>query len=294
MRNYKIIADSTCDLNANLEKEFDIEVMPLSFTIDGKTYQNFLDGREINLDDFYKKMEEGHNPKTSQINANSIEEVFRKYLELGNDILYICISSGISGTFNSARIAKEMLEEEYKDAKIIVIDSLCASAGEGLLVSLAVNKKKEGLSIEDNAKYLDKIKFNIKHSFTVLDVEYLKRGGRLKATAAFAAKVLNIKPVLYVNDEGKLIARGKKHGRKAAISSILNEAINGINTTDEFMTIVAGASCKADCDYCKAWLEEKYKELNVKSNIVITNIGPVIGSHSGPGTLAIFTLCDKR
>lgn len=294
MREYIIVTDSTCDLTDDLANEFGVLVLPLTFTIDGKDYQNYLDGREIDLNSFYKKMEEGHTPKTSQLNTVFIEDNFRKILQDNKDILYICFSSGLSGTYNAARIAKETLLDEFKDANILVVDSLCASAGEGLLVSEAAKKKKEGLSLEDNYNYLEGLKLRIKHSFTVLDVDYLKRGGRLKATAALAAKVLNIKPVLYVNDEGKLVALAKKHGRKAAINTILTNAIEGIDTTMEFLTIVSGAACIDDCNYCKNWLEEKYKELNIHSKVVITDIGPVIGAHSGPGTLAIFTIGNHR
>lgn len=294
MKEYVVVTDSTCDLTDELAKENQIEVLPLTFTIDGKDYLNYLDGREINLNDFYEKMKEGHNPKTSQLNAVFIEESFKKILEDGKDILYVCFSSGLSGTYNAARIAKENLLDEFKDANIYVVDSLCASAGEGLLVLEAAKKKNEGLSLEDNYNYLEALKLRIKHSFTVLDVDYLQRGGRLKATAALAAKVLNIKPVLYVNNEGKLVALAKKHGRRAAINTILTNAIDGIDKTMEFTTIVSGAACIDDCNYCKEWLEVKYKELNIHSKVVITNIGPVIGSHSGPGTLAIFTIGNHR
>lgn len=294
MKEFVIVTDSTCDLNSQLEKELALTVLPLNFTIDNITYLNYLDGREINLNDFYKKMEEGHNPKTSQLNQTFIADNFREILEQGKDVLYVAFSSGLSGTFNAARSAKEALLEDYPDNKIILVDSLCASGGEGLLVYMAVKKKNEGATIEEVAAYLDDIKFRIRHSFTVLDVDYLKRGGRLNATAAFVAKALNIKPVLYVNDEGKLVALAKKHGRRAAINTILANSVENISTTDDFITIVSGAACPEDCLYCKNWLEEKYKELNIKSRIVITDIGPVIGSHSGPGTLAIFTICDKR
>ncbi|MCR5232170.1 MAG: DegV family protein [Acholeplasmatales bacterium] len=294
MKDFVIVTDSTCDLNHELEKELDIYVLPLNFTIDNITYLNYLDGREINLNDFYKKMEEGHTPKTSQLNQTFISDNFKKILDMNKDILYICFSSGLSGTFNAARLAKEELQEDYPDSKILIVDSLCASAGEGLLVYMAAKKKMAGATLDEVYKYTEDLKLRVKHSFTVLDVDYLKRGGRLKATAAFVAKALNIKPVLYVNDEGKLIALTKKHGRRAAINTILTNAIEGISLKEEFITIVSGAACMEDCLYCKNWLEEKYKELNVNSKVVITDIGPVIGSHSGPGTLAIFTIGDKR
>lgn len=294
MRDYVIVTDSTCDLTDEIVKELDVPVLPMSFMIDGNTYLNYLDGREMSLDTFYQKMLDGSSPKTTQLNIEYIKEKARPLLDEGKDILYISFSSGLSGSYNAARLASEDLLEDYKDQKILIVDSLCASGGEGLLVYMAALKKKSGLSLEENYKYCEDLKLHIKHNFTVLDVEYLKRGGRLKPTAAFAAKILNIKPVLHVNNEGKLVALAKKHGRRAAVNTILENALQGINTTDEFVTIVSGAYCPEDTKYCKEWLENRYLELGINSKVVITNIGPVIGSHSGPGTLAIFTIGDKR
>ena len=294
MRDYVIVTDSTCDLTDEIAKEIKVPVLPLTFNVLGKDYLNYLDGREIDLDDFYQKMLDGATPKTTQLNIEFIKEKALPLLKEGKDILYISFSSGLSGSCNAARLAAEDLLEDFKDQKILIVDSLCASAGEGLLVWMAAKKKREGLYLEENYKYCEDLKLHVKHSFTVLDVEYLKRGGRLKPTAAFAAKLLNIKPVLYVNNEGKLVALAKKHGRRAAINAILENAILGIEEKEEFITIVSGAKCPEDCLYCKDWLENKYKELNINSKVVITNIGPVIGSHSGPGTLAIFTLGKER
>lgn len=294
MRDYIIVTDSTCDLTDELANEIGVPVLPLTFTVDGKDYFNYLDGREIDLNQFYQKMIDGATPKTAQLNIQYIKEKAKPILEQGLDILYISFSSGLSGSCNAARLAAEDLLEDYPNQRIEIVDSLCASAGEGLLVWMAAKKKKEGATLEENKNYCEELKLHVKHCFTVLDVEYLKRGGRLKPTVAFAAKILNIKPVLYVNNEGKLVALAKKHGRRAAVNAILENTIEGIETKEEFLTIVSGAICPEDCSYCKEWLENKYKEFNIPSKVIITNIGPVIGAHSGPGTLAIFTIGDHR
>lgn len=294
MREYIIVTDSTCDLTDEMTKELGVHVLPLSFTIDGKEYKNYLDGREIKLTEFYQKMIDGHSPKTTQLNVNFIMDSARPILDKGLDILYISFSSGLSGSCNAVRLAKEQLLDEYADAKIEIVDSLCASGGEGLLVWMAAQKKKEGATLEENKKYCEEIKLHVKHSFTVADLEYLKRGGRIKATAAFAAKLLNIKPVLHVDNEGHLVALSKKHGRRAALNATCENALVGIDTKAKFITIVSHADSIEDAEYCVEYMKKKYAEMNFNSEIVLTNIGPVIGAHSGPGTIAIFTIADKR
>jgi DegV family protein with EDD domain len=174
------------------------------------------------------------------------------------------------------------------------VDSLCASGGEGLLVWMAVQKKNSGATLEENKEYLENLKLHVKHSFTVADLEYLKRGGRIKATAAFAAKLLNIKPVLHVDNEGHLVALAKKHGRRAALNATCENALAGLDTKAHFITIVSHADALEDALYCKDYMEKKYAEMHFDSKVVITDIGPVIGAHSGPGTIAVFTISDKR
>jgi DegV family protein with EDD domain len=294
MREYVIVTDSTCDLTDEMVKELGVEVLPLCFTIDGKEYKNYLDGREIKLHEFYNKMIEGHTPKTAQLNVNFIMESFKPFLDKGLDILYISFSSGLFGSCNAVRLAKEQLPDEYNDRKIEIVDSLCASGGEGLLVWMTAMNKKAGASLEENSKYADDLKLHVKHSFTVADLEYLKRGGRIKATAAFAAKLLNIKPVLHVDNLGHLVALSKKHGRRAALNATCENALAGIDTSKKFITIISHADSLEDAEYCKEYMEAKYKEMNFDSKVVLTNIGPVIGAHSGPGTIAVFTITDKR
>lgn len=294
MKDYIIVTDSTCDLTDEMAKELGVLVLPLSFTIDGKEYKNYLDGREMNLSEFYQKMIDGHTPKTAQLNVTYIMDSARPTLDKGVDILYISFSSGLSGSYNAVRLATEQLLDEYPNSKIEIVDSLCASGGEGLLVWMTAMKKKEGATLEEAKAYCEDLKLHVKHSFTVLDLEYLKRGGRINATAAFAAKLLNIKPVLHVDNQGHLVALSKKHGRRASLNAICENALEGIDTTKKFITIISHADSLEDAKYCKEYLEAKYKEMNFDSKVVLTKIGPVIGAHSGPGTMAIFTINDKR
>lgn len=294
MNNYVIISDSTCDLSDELVAKWDVKIQPMTFRIDNKEYKNYFDEREMSLKTFYNLMRDGLVATTSQLNVVEIENFFRPYLEAGQDILCIAFSSGLSGSFNSIRIAKEQLLEEFPNRKIEVVDSLCASAGEGVLVYEACKKRQEGLSIEENSKHLDEFKFKIQHWFTIYDIDTLKRGGRLSNSTAFVAKMLNIKPVLNVDNEGHLQGVYKKIGRKVAIRQLVDSTLAGYKKDEENITIISHADCEEDATYLKELLEKAYQEEQIKSEIYITKIGPVIGSHSGPGTLALFTIGYKR
>lgn len=291
---YVIISESTCDLTPKFAADLDVKFMPLSFRIKNKEYKNYFDEREMALKKFYSLLREGNNATTSQLNILDIEKCFRKYLMKKQDILYIAFSSALSGTYNSVRLVKEQLESEFPDRTIEVIDSLCASAGEGMLVYQASKNKKSGMSLRDNVSYCEIYKKRIRHWFTVDDLDTLKRGGRLSASAAFLAKVLNIKPVLNVDDGGHLNPVSKKSGRKSSIRQIVNNSMLNIEKEEEFITFIGHSDCEEDALFAKSLLEEKYKDHNINSKIYITKIGPVIGAHSGPGTLAVFTIGDER
>lgn len=294
MGDYIIISDSTCDLSQQMADELGVPIQPMTFTINHKEYKNYLDERELSLVDFYNFIKEGQMGTTTQLNMVDIINFFTPYLEKGLDILCIAFSSGLSGSCNAIRMAKDELLEQYPNRKILVVDSLCASAGEGLLIYQAVNNKNAGMDIESNANALDKFKYKIRHWFTVDQLDTLRKGGRLSGTAAFAAKLLNIKPVLNVDDDGHLKAVYKKVGRKMAIRQLVESTISGYDKTQEYITIISHADCEEEANKLKALLETAYKENNITSKIIITKIGPVIGSHAGPGTLALFTIGDKR
>lgn len=294
MDNYVIISDSTCDLTQELTDELDVLIQPMTFQIQGKEYKNYLDEREMPLKDFYDLMRKGEIGKTAQLNILEIEDFFRPYLEKQENILCIAFSSGLSGSFNAIRMAAEELLEEYPNRKIMIVDSLCASAGEGVLVYQAVKNRTNGMSVEENAAMLERFKFKIRHWFTVDDIDTLRRGGRLTGAKAFAAKMLNIKPVLNVDNDGHLKAIYKKVGRKMAIRQLVDSTLAGYDKTEEFITIISHADCEKDAIELKRLLEEAYQKNGIISQIIITKIGPVIGAHSGPGTLALFTVGDKR
>lgn len=294
MTDYVIISDSTCDLTQEIVDECNVHIQPLTFQIQNKEYKNYLDEREIKLSDFYDLMRKGEMVSTAQLNSVEVQNFFEPFLQKNLDILCVAFSSGLSGTYNSIRLAKEELLEKYPERKICIVDSLCASGGEGVLVHQAIVNKENGLSLEENAQQLDDFKFKIRHWFTVDDIDTLKRGGRLTGAKAFAAKMLNIKPVLNVDNEGHLKAIYKKVGRKVAIRQLVQSTMDGYDKTGDYITIISHADCEADAQTLKGMLTKEYQQNGINSEIIITKIGPVIGSHSGPGTLALFTIGAKR
>ena len=287
--SYVVISDVTTDLPVDVIDEHNLIIMPMKYSVDNVEYTNYSDFREQSLTDFYNEMRLGKNTHTMQLNSEVYKETYRKYLEKGEDILGIIFSSGLSGSFNSARIAVDELKEEYPDRKILIIDSLAASTGEGIVALEAAINKEKGMSIEDNFKNIEEFKFNVAHWFTVENLEYLRRGGRVSNTAAFAAKMLNIKPVLHVDNEGHLIPVSKKIGRKNSIKEIVEQFKNTYDSSYDTV-VITHADCLDDAMYLKKLL----LEVCSPKNLIISNIGTVIGSHSGPGTLALFFKASKR
>lgn len=294
MTDYVIISDSTCDLTQEIVDECNVHIQPLTFQIQNNEYKNYLDEREIKLSDFYDLMRKGEMVSTAQLNSVEVQNFFEPFLQKNLDILCVAFSSGLSGTYNSIRLASEELLEKYPGRKICIVDSLCASGGEGVLVYQAIVNKENGFSLEENFEHLESFKLKIRHWFTVDDIDTLKRGGRLTGAKAFAAKMLNIKPVLNVDNEGHLKAVYKKVGRKVAIRQLVQSSMDGYDKTGDFITIISHADCEADAQTLKNMLTKEYQQNGINSRIIITKIGPVIGSHSGPGTLALFTIGANR
>lgn len=287
--SFKIITDSTTDLPNKLVKELDVEVVPLKFYINDQEYVNYPDHRMLSPEDFYKLVKDGAMPTTAQVNPDEYIEVLKPMLDKGEDVLIIAFSSALSGTFNSARIAAEILTEEYPNRKILVNDTKAASLGEGLIVYLANEQRKLGKTIDQVNEYINQIKGNVAHWFTVDDIKHLRRGGRISSVASIVAQTLRIKPILHVSDEGKLIPRFKALGRRKAILSIFNQMKKTALPNQE--TIFIG---HADClDDANLLADLIYKEYNVKPK-VIDFIGPVIGAHAGYATLALFFLAEAR
>lgn len=289
MNKIILMTDSCCDLPYDFIKDNDIVVIKLMLTIGEKTITDDL-GRTLKYSDFYNLIREGEMPKTAQVNVYEFEQEFEKYIKNGDKVIYIGFSSGLSGTYNSACIASESLKEKYSDADITVIDSKCASMGLGLLVYYACEMRKNGKSKDEIVKWVEDNKLNIIHWFTVEDLNHLYRGGRVSRTSATVGSLLNIKPVMYVNNDGKLIPFEKARGRKKSITSIVNKVAENIINPEEQVVFISHGDCSDDVEYLKQKLLEKIKVKNIIDNY----IGPVIGSHSGPGTLAIFYIGKKR
>jgi len=284
--NYVIITDTGCDIAPEILKQWGVCAADLKFRIDGedKDYTN----AEISSADFYARMRDGASAKTSAVNAEQFKDMFRPVLEQGTDLLYLGFSSGLSATYQSSVMAVEDLREEFPDRKIFAVDTLCASSGQGLLVRLALDKKNEGASIEDVARFVEDNRLHLCHWFTVDDLVYLKRGGRVSPAVAFVGGMLGIKPVLHVDDEGHLINRGKVRGRKASLESLVNHYVE--LATGEGPIYICHADCMDDVELLKGMLREK---AGVEVDRVC-DIGAVIGSHSGPGTIALFFLGKNR
>lgn len=289
MRDYVITTDNNSDLPESYYKEHGVGCTYLSYSMNGINYThgNFLPEHE-----FYESMRNGALPTTAQVNPESARNLMEPYLKEGRDILHIAFSSGLSGSYNSTRIAAEELMEEYPERSIIVVDSLCASLGQGLLVYLAQQKKEAGEDMERVAAWAEENKRHIVHMFTVDDLDHLYRGGRVSRTTAVLGGMLNIKPVMHVDDEGKLVATGKVRGRKKAILELvkaMEEKIGSYKESCDTIFISHG-----DCEEEARFLESKVKEKYPVNTVMINYVGATIGAHSGPGTLALFFVGDVR
>lgn len=289
MREYVITTDNNADLPVEYYKEHNVGCMYFSYTMDDVLYKQ---GSYMPEGEFYGKMRAGSMPTTAQVNPEEARLLFEPYLKEGKDILHIAFSSGLSGTYNSCRIAVEELREEYPDRIITIIDSLAASLGQGLLVYLTQKLKEEGADMQTAVEWAENHRKNIVHLFTVDDLNHLYRGGRVSKTTAVLGGMLNIKPILHVDDEGKLIPIGKVRGRKKSIlelASLMDEKLGSHKDTCDTIFISHG-----DCLEDAKILAEKIKARYQINTEIINYVGSVIGAHSGPGTLALFFVGDLR
>ena len=287
MNDYIIFTDSACDISPEMMKEWGVEYRCLTFTFNDSEKQYSND--DMPVKEFYAKMRAGGVAKTAAVNAETFREAFTEELEAGKDILYIGFSTGLSTTANSAQIAAEELREKYPERKIIAIDTLAASAGEGLVVYLALQKKNEGKSIEEVAEFVREISPKMCHWFTVDDRVYLKRGGRVSPTVALVGTVLGIKPILHVDDEGHLINVDKVRSRKGSIRALADK-YGELHIDPELPVFISHGDCYDEADALGQMLKERY---GVKE-VLLTYIGPVIGAHAGPGTIALFFVGKNR
>lgn len=287
MRDYIIVTDSTVDLPSSMLEEQNIPVLQLSYVLDGETYE---DRKGLSGKDFFDRIRAGSMPTTSQVNPEQAREFFESFLKEGKDILCLGFSSGLSGTLNSERIASEDLAEDYPDAKVIVVDTLCASMGQGLLLMKALKKKEEGLSLEELAQWVEENKLHICHNVTVDDLNHLYRGGRVSKTTAVLGTLVQIKPIIHMSDEGKLVVIGKERGRKKALNTIVDMMGQQMGDYENDLVMVTHGDCIEDAEYVKAQIQKKYGI----ANVVINGIGTVIGTHTGPGVVATFCMGEKR
>jgi DegV family protein with EDD domain len=287
--NTVILTDSCCDLPIDFVKENNIEVMPLRVNIKGKEIKDDL-GQSIEYKAFYDMIREGEMPSTSQVNAYEFTEVFEKYSNQGYSIIYIGFSSALSGCVNSARIAKENVEGEISSADITIIDTKCASMGLGLVVYYAASMLKNGASKDEVVAWIEDNKLKVNHWFTVDDLNHLKRGGRVSSTAAIVGTMLNIKPILHVDDEGRLIPVSKVKGRKKSIKGLQESLKERIIKPEEQTIFISHGDCLSEAEHLKDLILD---EVQVKE-VIINNVGPAVGSHSGPGTIALFFIGESR
>lgn len=288
MREYTIFTDSGCDIRTSLLEEWGVKYVNFTYCFDGsdKEYTN----EDLSVKEFYDRMRKGESAKTSAVNSEIFKNIFIEELKKGNDILYLGFSSSLSSTYNSARLAAEELKAQYPENKIIVIDTLSASAGQGLLIYLALKQKKQGADIEAVAKFILDNRLNMCHWFTVDDLEYLKRGGRVSPAVAFVGGVLGIKPVMHMDNEGHLVNVSKARGRKAALKAIVNKYGELAENPSAGTIFMCNADCMDDVNEIKRMIKDKYgNEVEL-----VVDIGPVIGAHSGPGTIALFFIGKER
>ena len=290
MADYVIMTDSCCDLSAELAAELELEVLPLRLELEGRSYRNLLDGSEIGFQEFYSKVRSGAMPVTSAVNVGEFDAAMRPILEAGKDILCLCFSSALSTTYQSAVIAGRELEEAFPERKVRVVDSLCASMGQGLLVWLCAQEKKKGKTLEEVLDFAEGAKGNICHWFTVDDLNHLKRGGRVSAAAALFGTMLSVKPVMHVDDGGRLIPVSKARGRKASLLALVDHMEKTAVEPERYPVFISHGDCREDAEFVA---EEVRRRLGVRE-VYIHYVGPVIGSHTGAGVMTLFFVGRER
>ena len=290
MREYVIFTDATADMTEAFVQKEGIRVLPMQYEMDGEVYTYCRDWTDEQIHAFYDLLRNGKTATTSQIAPFIYNEAFEAVLKEGKDILYVCFSSGLSATIQSARLAIEELSKAYPEQKIICVDSLGATSGETLVVEAAAECRGRGLSVEECAEYLNARVKNMAHWFTVDDLMFLKRGGRISATTAILGSALQIKPVMHVDDEGHLVAVDKVRGRKLAMKAIANK-LKETAIEPEKQTIYI---CHGDVKEEAEQIAQRIRETVAVKDIVILPLTPIIGVHSGPGTLAVFFWAEQR
>lgn len=289
--SYLIVTDACSDIIPEYADRENIKVIPMEVVMtDGFKFNATYDNKEVPLSDFYKKVEGGLMSSTTAITPQAYLDFFRPLLKEGNDILYNCFTSGMSSTYTNSLLAQKQLKEEFPDRKLIIVDSVGATGGMGYQTYFAAENRDNGMSIEDNAKWLEDTKERVNYTWTVSDLNHLRRGGRLTNIAAFAGTLLQLKPVGDINEKGQLVALGTVHGRRASLQRLADICAARIDVSMDKPVLICHCECPDDAEDLKKRLLATGK---VK-NVVIGRVGPVVGTHLGPSGITVFYFCDHR
>ena len=289
--DFEIVTDSSCNLTENMIDELGVHVLPLVFMSEGKEYRSYLKGEKTDLKQFYTMMREGKVFTTSLPNMADAEALLRGLLESGRDVLYLGFSSALSGTYEAVRLLCTQLAAEFPERTVRAVGTLAASGGQGLLVYHACKHAQAGASLEETARWVEENRLHLAHWFTVDDLMFLLRGGRVSKVSAYMGTMLNIKPVMHVDDEGRLIPVEKVRGRKKAIQGLVKHREETAQKPEADQPVfITHGDCPEDVEYLCDLIREKFGDVQITVNYV----DPVIGAHSGPGTLALFFLAEHR
>lgn len=286
---YKIIADSCCDLPLEFIKINDIEIINLMINMDGKDYLDDM-GETFDRNAFFEALKNGARATSSQVNIGTFLEVFKKYVEIGQPVLFLGLSSALSGSYNNAVTAVEMLKEEYDQVNITIVDSKAACLGEGLLVYEAVNRKKEGQSLEEVVDWLEEYKMKLHSWVTVDDIRHLERSGRISSVSATLGSVLNVKPIIVMNEKGGLVPSAKVRGRKKSLHYLINKTVEGMVDPENQTIFIGHVGVPEEAEWIKKEIESKIKVKDVQ----VYPYGPTIAAHTGFGSVALFSFGNVR
>ena len=290
MSDFVILTDSSADLPPDLVRQINVQVLPLSFILADHTYYNYPDNRDMDPHVFYDRLRGGEMATTNAVNVAQYTEALEPLLQAGKDVLILAFSSGLSTTYNSSRLAVEELSARYPERKLYTVDTLCASLGQGLLVWYAARERERGHTIEEVRDWVEEHKLNLCHQFTVDDLHFLKRGGRISAATAVVGSMLQIKPVLHVDNEGHLINIGKARGRQASLKALVDRMEETAIDSGSLTVFISHGDCLEDAQTVEKMVKERFGV----EDVYINYVGPVIGAHSGPGTVALFYVGTNR
>ena len=290
MSDFVILTDSSADLSADMVQKLNVEVLPLGFVLDNQSYRNYPDNRDMDPHVFYERLRAGNVATTNAVNVAQYVEALEPLLQSGKDVLVLAFSSGLSTTYNSSRLAVEELSGRYPERKLYTVDTLCASLGQGLLVWYAARERDRGRSIEEVRDWIEEHRLNICHQFTVDDLHFLKRGGRISAATAVVGTMLQIKPVLHVDNEGHLINIGKARGRQASLKALVDRMEETAIDSGSLTVFISHGDCLEDARTVADMVKNRFGV----EEVYINYVGPVIGAHSGPGTVALFYAGTER